>query len=46
MARFDPMIEASLLMMVIVLLPALGAVALTALGIRLYSLSRQAGFRR
>lgn len=40
MARFDPMIEASLLMMAIVLLPAVGAVALTALGMRLYSLTR------
>ena len=46
MARFDPMIEASLMMMAIVLLPALGAVALTAVGIRLYSLTRQAALRR
>ena len=35
MARFDPMIEASLLMMLAVLLPALAAVALAAVGLRL-----------
>jgi ABC-type Fe3+ transport system permease subunit len=34
MARFDPMIEASLLMMAAVLLPALSAVVLTALGLK------------
>ena len=34
MARFDPMIEASLLMMGAVLFPALAAVSLTALGLR------------
>ena len=35
MARYDPMIEASLLMMAVVLLPAVGAVLLTQLGIRI-----------
>jgi len=35
MAQYDPMIEASLLMMSVVLIPALLAVAFTALGIRL-----------
>lgn len=34
MSRFDPMIEASLLMMAAVLLPALAGVALTGLGLR------------
>jgi ABC-type Fe3+ transport system permease subunit len=34
MARYDPMIEASLLMMAAVLLPALAALLLTAIGIR------------
>ncbi len=34
MARYDPMIEASLLMMAVVLLPAVSAVLLTQLGIR------------
>ncbi len=34
MARSDPMIEASLLMMMTVLIPALSAVGLTALGVR------------
>ena len=43
MARFDPRIEASLLMMAIVLLPALGAVTLTALGVRLFRLSGYRG---
>jgi hypothetical protein len=35
MARYDPMIEASLLMMAVVLAPALTAVLLTAAGLRL-----------
>ena len=35
MARFDPMIEASLLMMLAVLVPALAAVGLTAVGLKL-----------
>jgi ABC-type Fe3+ transport system permease subunit len=35
MSRYDPMIEASLLMMAAVLIPALAAVSLTALGLRL-----------
>ena len=35
MARFDPMIEASLLMMMAVLVPAVAAVALTVVGLRL-----------
>jgi ABC-type Fe3+ transport system permease subunit len=34
MARYDPMIEASLLMMAVVLLPAIGAVLLIGLGVR------------
>jgi ABC-type Fe3+ transport system permease subunit len=34
MARYDPMIEASLLMMAVVLLPALTAIFLTAMGLR------------
>ena len=34
MARYDPMIEASLLMMATVLLPALAAVLLTSFGLR------------
>jgi ABC-type Fe3+ transport system permease subunit len=34
MARYDPMIEASLLMMAVVLIPAISAVLLTQLGIR------------
>ncbi len=34
-AQYDPMIEASLLMMAVVLIPALGAVLSTALGMRL-----------
>ena len=38
MAHFDPMIEASLLMMAVVLLPAIGAVLLTQLGLRLAAL--------
>jgi ABC-type Fe3+ transport system permease subunit len=38
MARFDPMIEASLLMMMSVLTPALTAVLLTAIGIRMSAL--------
>jgi ABC-type Fe3+ transport system permease subunit len=38
MARFDPMIEASLLMMMAVLVPALAAVVLTGVGIRMVSL--------
>jgi ABC-type Fe3+ transport system permease subunit len=37
MAQYDPMIEASLLLMAVVLLPALGAVGLAALGIRIMS---------
>jgi iron(III) transport system permease protein len=37
MAHYDPMIEASLLLMAVVLLPALGAVGLAALGIRIMS---------
>jgi len=34
MARFDPMIEASLLMMIAVLVPAIAALALTSIGLR------------
>jgi ABC-type Fe3+ transport system permease subunit len=46
MARYDPMIEASLLMMAVVLVPAVGAVLLTGLGIRVvrrFSVSRRTG---
>ena len=35
MAQYDPMIEASLLMMAVVVLPAVGAVLLTTLGLRI-----------
>jgi ABC-type Fe3+ transport system permease subunit len=35
MARYDPMIEASLLMMAVVLIPAVSAILLTQLGLRL-----------
>ncbi len=42
MSRFDSMIEASLLMMMTVLVPALAAVGLTALGMRLARLRRAA----
>ena len=43
MARFDPMIEASLLMMAVVLVPALAGVGLAALGVRIFRRSTAAG---
>lgn len=45
MSHYDPMIEASLLMMALVLLPALAAVALMAASMRLWSLSRPPNLR-